>query len=92
MSDAQHGYKVTTKNINESVMKHAFAEREYPLAFSLFAGDLVQDGRVYPSWKKEFFDPLAPLNSRTPIYPAIGNHEEDDKLYFSYFNLPKKWN
>ena len=48
-----------------------FAEREYPLAFSLFAGDLVQDGRVYPSWKKEFFDPLAPLNSRTPIYPPL---------------------
>ena len=38
MSDAQHGHKVTTKNIRESVMKHAFSNEEYPPAFSLFAG------------------------------------------------------
>jgi acid phosphatase type 7 len=92
MSDAQRGHKVTTKNIRESVLKYNFNEEQnifYPLRFVLFAGDLVQSGKDHRRWKKEFFDPLAPLISRVPVYPAIGNHEENNKLYFNYFDLPQ---
>jgi len=92
MSDAQRGHKVTTKNIRESVLKYNFDEEQnalHPLRFVLFAGDLVQSGKDHYRWKKEFFDPLAPLISKVPVYPAIGNHEENNKLYFNYFDLPQ---
>jgi len=92
MSDAQSGWEVTTRSIRESVMKYAFDEypdeANFPIRTALFAGDLVQNGSQYSRWKKEFFDPMQPLLARIGTYPALGNHEEDDRLYFSYFDLP----
>ncbi|MEM7184887.1 MAG: metallophosphoesterase [Spirochaetota bacterium] len=89
MSDAQHGYKVTTRNILDTVIPHAIEnEGDYPIRFGIFAGDLVQHGSKYKLWKKQYFDPMQPLLSKIPVMPALGNHEEDDKLYFSYFDLP----
>jgi hypothetical protein len=93
LSDAQHGYEATTKVIRESLMPHAFDNptltKGFPIEMALFSGDLVQHGSVYRQWKKQFFDPMAPLLERVPLIPAIGNHELDHRLYFSFFDLPE---
>ena len=56
----------------------------------LHTGDLVTNGRVSSQWDKEYFAPAAPLLSKLPLYPVMGNHEGNVPLYFRYFNLPLK--
>ncbi|MBV6403402.1 MAG: metallophosphoesterase family protein [Flavobacteriales bacterium] len=58
------------------------------LAMVVIPGDLVQDGLNYASWKSTFFDAADPLFSYVPVYPAIGNHENNSAHYFNYFQLP----
>jgi hypothetical protein len=60
------------------------------LSALLVPGDLVRDGRRYRSYRKHFFGPLAPLARHVPLYPSIGNHEEDSAWYFRYFRLPTR--
>jgi len=94
MSDAQHGYEVTKKIIEESVIYHTFINNEqrseYPPRFSLFSGDLVQHGILKKDWKKHFFTPMAPLLHRLAIYPVKGNHEMGKFFFNQYFSLPKQ--
>lgn len=54
----------------------------------LQCGDLVSRGRVYSQWERLFFTPAAPLISRVPLYPSLGNHEDNDQKYFNYLSLP----
>jgi len=54
----------------------------------LHTGDLVADGRQLELWKPQFFDPLAPLMARIPLYPCLGNHEGNSEHYYRYFSLP----
>lgn len=91
MSDAQHGHEVTTRAVRESVLPNIERVDQdlFPMTFSLFAGDLVQHGSQYDRWKREFFDPIAPLMEKMMMLPALGNHEEDSRHYFSYFKLPE---
>ena len=58
------------------------------IAFVLVPGDLVDDGRVYASWRDEFFDPARDLMAYVPFYPVLGNHERDADHYYRYFHLP----
>jgi len=58
------------------------------LAMVLIPGDLVDNGTNYASWKTTFFDPANPLFSYVPVYPVLGNHENDTPNYFNYFQLP----
>lgn len=58
------------------------------LSMVILAGDLVADGTDYGSWKTDFFDPAADLIADVPVYPAIGNHEQNSPNYFNYFQLP----
>jgi predicted phosphodiesterase len=55
-------------------------------------GDLVKDGRVSANWII-FNRIVSKLPSGTPIYPALGNHEEEAQLYFDNFELPgnERW-
>ncbi|RLA63710.1 MAG: hypothetical protein DRQ89_05965 [Epsilonproteobacteria bacterium] len=93
LSDAQSGYKATTKVVRESLMPHVFNNptltKGFPIEMALFSGDLVQNGSTYSLWKKQFFDPMAPMLERIPLIPAAGNHEMDHRLYFSFFDLPE---
>lgn len=90
MSDAQHGHKTTTQVVKESVLKYGFDPKsDTRPAFAIFAGDLVQKGSSYLNWQQQWFKPLKPLLTHIPFYPAIGNHEQDHRLYFTYFNLPE---
>ena len=54
----------------------------------LIAGDLVDDGLVHSQWAGHFFEPSNPLFSHVPLYPVLGNHENNTPYYFRYFNLP----
>jgi len=61
------------------------AERPH---IALQCGDLVSRGDVYSQWERLFFTPAAPLISRVPLFPSLGNHEENDQQYFKYLSLP----
>lgn len=65
-------------------------EAEGDAAFVLFPGDLVDNGWRIEEWQDEFFGPGADLWARSPVYPAIGNHEGGSPLYFRYFHLPEE--
>jgi predicted phosphodiesterase len=54
----------------------------------MHAGDIVSTGFVLDLWHDRFFAPAHPLISRVPIYPSVGNHEVNQKLYYDYFDLP----
>ncbi|MFW5739488.1 MAG: metallophosphoesterase family protein, partial [Myxococcota bacterium] len=57
-------------------------------AVALHTGDLVGMGSSPQQWDN-FFAIEQPLLSSVPLYPAIGNHEEDGKLYVEAFELPE---
>ena len=54
----------------------------------LQCGDLVSEGEVYSQWERLFFTPAKPLIDHVPLYPSLGNHENNAKHYFNYFSLP----
>lgn len=56
--------------------------------FILHTGDLVGAGRSYGLWGKEFFSPLRRVLASIPLYPALGNHEQNSPLYYRFFHLP----
>lgn len=58
------------------------------MSMVIIPGDLVENGNVYSQWETTFFDPANPLFSYVPVYPAIGNHENNSATYFKYFTLP----
>lgn len=58
------------------------------LAMVVIPGDLVDNGTNYASWRTTFFDPANPLFSYVPVYPVLGNHENNTPNYFNYFQLP----
>ncbi len=81
-----------TEIINDGVI--AFVQNEFgtnladELAFVVHAGDLVSTGSNYAQWKTQFFDEAQNLYQHVPLYPAIGNHEQNSQNYFDYFILP----
>jgi acid phosphatase type 7 len=59
-------------------------------AFIMNTGDLVSSGEIEADWD-EFFKVEDPLLANVPIYPAVGNHEEDNgeiPIYERLFHLP----
>jgi hypothetical protein len=65
----------------------ALAAKELP-DFSVHTGDLVDEGTVPEDWDR-FFEAAAPLLRTGAIWPAMGNHEYDTKLYRDLFVLPE---
>ena len=59
----------------------------------LHTGDLVGSGRNLKQWKTYLFDPMAELLRNIPIYPVLGNHEQESPLYYNFFPLhnQKPW-
>jgi hypothetical protein len=62
--------------------------KQYSPAFILHMGDLVEDGKRYDLWAKEFFGPLSGVIDEVPFLPVIGNHEQDGTNYLEYVHLP----
>ncbi len=57
--------------------------------FTLLGGDLVTTGQNKSHWLDHFFPNMEPLNTRVPLIPALGNHENNAQLYYDYFTLPE---
>lgn len=56
--------------------------------FQIHLGDVVDQGPDRMEWIAEFLPASWPLSSRVPIFPSIGNHEENHSNYYKYFSLP----
>lgn len=59
------------------------------LALVMIPGDLVVTGSNYSQWENHFFDPSHGLFNHVPVYPVLGNHEQNTIYYFQYFKLPE---
>jgi hypothetical protein len=57
--------------------------------FVLHTGDLTANGTNDAYWQTEFFDPAASLLADIPLFPSLGNHEQNATLYYDYFDLPE---
>jgi len=58
------------------------------LALIMIPGDLVVTGTNYEQWENHFFDPSHGLFNHIPVYPVLGNHEQNSSYYFQYFKMP----
>ena len=56
--------------------------------FVLNTGDLVSQGKVYEQWKEQYFDPLRGLAEHVPLFPCLGNHEQNADHYYNYISVP----
>ena len=81
VGDTQGNLKVAGK-----IAELAWSERP---SFLLHAGDLVSTGTNKGHWTEVFFPSLDPLISRVPIFPVLGNHEDDAAFYYQYMALPE---
>ncbi|MFO0946541.1 MAG: metallophosphoesterase family protein [Planctomycetota bacterium] len=80
-ADNQHGYEV-------------FKEKTVPLAlklrpnFLLVPGDVVEMGFLYRDWRRDLYEPAAPLLRTVPWYPVRGNHDNNFPLAQRMMPLP----
>jgi predicted phosphodiesterase len=56
--------------------------------FVVHVGDLVDKGLKKTDWTEHFFPYGHILMNRIPIYPVLGNHEQDSPLYYDYIVAP----
>lgn len=54
----------------------------------LNTGDLVAQGSKYEQWKPQYFDPLRGVSEHIPIFPCLGNHEQNAIHYYNYHSVP----
>ncbi|UCE17319.1 MAG: metallophosphoesterase [Gemmatimonadota bacterium] len=61
--------------------------------FVIHNGDLVNKGPVQKQWGLLFFNPAHRLMSQFPLYPVLGNHEENSEHFYNFFSLPnnERW-
>ncbi|MCK5944571.1 MAG: metallophosphoesterase family protein [Planctomycetes bacterium] len=57
--------------------------------FLLHPGDLTETGSRKDHWTHEFFPSMEELISRVPIFPVLGNHEQNAHWYYDYMALPE---
>ena len=62
--------------------------QDLPASFVVNPGDLVADGRRWPLWARELFEPARDLLRRAAFVPVRGNHEADAVRYAELFGLP----
>jgi len=55
----------------------------------IHCGDVVDDGYAKNQWVKDLFNPMENLLARVPMFPTIGNHEQNSHWYYDYFSLPQ---
>ncbi len=81
VGDTQGPAMPVTKPLAELIWSHR-------PRFALHAGDLVSTGTNKGQWVDDFFPGIEPFSGRIPLYPVLGNHEEDAGHYYSYMSLP----
>ncbi len=81
IGDTQGNPEVASK-----IAGHAWAQRP---SFAVHAGDLVDAGKRNTDWTQQFFPSMNELIRRVPLYPVLGNHEQNATNYFDYMVLPE---
>ncbi|MCQ6557176.1 purple acid phosphatase family protein [Paenibacillus mendelii] len=76
------GFDSTHGQINTNIFKQM---QRYRPDFTLFVGDLVNDGRKYEDWGTYFFEPGKDYLTNTPFYSCLGNHECNASWYYDFF-------
>ena len=74
ISDTQDNPKVAGQ-----IAKMAWEQRP---SFAIHPGDLVGVGTKGSDWTQEFFPSMLPLMRRVPMFPVLGNHEQDTHYYY----------
>ncbi|OPA73809.1 metallophosphoesterase [Paenibacillus selenitireducens] len=71
---------------NGQINKNIFHQMQrYRPDFTLFVGDVVNDGENYEDWEKYFFGPGKEFMVNTPFYSCLGNHENNASWYYDFF-------
>lgn len=76
------GFDRTDGAINTRIFEQM---QRYRPDFTLFVGDIVNDGTNYEDWGTYFFDPGKEFLHRTPFYSCLGNHENNASWYYDFF-------
>jgi len=82
-----HGDNRSDHSSHQMVIQNMMGE-DY--AFVMNTGDMVSSGEEEEDWDS-FFQIETPFISKTPIYPAVGNHEEHDgkvEIFDRLFHTP----
>ena len=61
--------------------------KEKPI-LSVFAGDMVNNGKLDNQWDEEFFTPAENFLATIPFYAVMGNHEKNCSLFPEIFKTP----
>jgi PKD repeat protein len=86
VSDAQDQLPLFSQSERFKLVADSIAAQP-DVAFVLITGDLVNDGSNLANWDR-FFDASREMLANTTLYTALGNHEENDALYYEIFGLP----
>ena len=78
--DSRSNPATHAKNVEQIMKLHP--------AIILNTGDLVAQGSSYEQWKPQYFDPMRGVSGKIPIYPCLGNHEQNAVHYYNYHSLP----
>ena len=79
-------YGDTRTNANDHLaVVNRIIEHEPDLV--IHSGDLVDNGNVLSQWDI-FFDTTRDLMKNVPLYPALGNHEQNAQNYYDLFYPP----
>ena len=81
-----YGDNRTNHSPHADVVRRILSEPAPPQLL-LHTGDLVESGGRDDLWEV-FFQIERGLLARVPVFPAIGNHEDDSPLYFESFRTP----
>jgi Calcineurin-like phosphoesterase/Purple acid Phosphatase, N-terminal domain/Iron/zinc purple acid phosphatase-like protein C len=75
--------------LNTLQVSQAIEKEEPAIVFN--TGDLVDEGKNKEDWI-DFFA-ASPFVHNSTLFPVLGNHENNSRLYFSYFSLPfnERW-
>ncbi len=84
---AAFGDTRTGHSVHRAVVEALAAEK---IDFVLHTGDMVDSGGVIPEWDL-FFKIERPLLAKTPLIPAIGNHDKGGREYFRHYFLHEQW-
>lgn len=79
------GFDNIHKKVADSIVAH---HQKNSSLFVIHTGDMVTHGYIWDLWESKFFTPSVSLYRELPIVPVTGNHEQNQKLYYDYFNLP----
>ncbi len=80
-----YGDTRSNADVHKSVVDAIRRQKDVRLVLN--SGDLVSKGSVLDYWK-EFFGVAEPLMRETYYVPCLGNHEDNAKEYFDFFDLP----